>query len=122
MNPTDEFLIDAFKQQGLITDEILHEVKSGVENLPEDQVVDQDLSIMDGLLERIGLPKEEVVNFLAAELNMEAVDMEQVDPPAEIISLLQPEWARQYEAFPIGANPTEIEIVFGNPLLSLIHI
>ena len=37
--------------------------------------------------------------------------MEQVDPPAEIISLLQPEWARQYEAFPIGANPTEIEIV-----------
>ena len=66
MNPTDEFLIDAFKQQGLITDEILHEVKSGVENLPEDQVVDQDLSIMDGLLERIGLPKEEVVNFLAA--------------------------------------------------------
>ena len=81
MNPTDEFLIDAFKQQGLITDEILHEVKSGVENLPEDQVVDQDLSIMDGLLERIGLPKEEVVNFLAAELNMEAVDMEQVDPP-----------------------------------------
>ena len=116
MNPTDEFLIDAFKQQGLITDEILHEVKSGVENLPEDQVVDQDLSIMDGLLERIGLPKEEVVNFLAAELNMEAVDMEQVDPPAEIISLLQPEWARQYEAFPIGTNPTEIEIVFGNPL------
>ena len=116
MNPTDEYLIDAFKQQGLITDEILQEVQTSVDNLPEDQVSDQDLALMDGLLAKIGLPQQEVVNYLAAELNMEAVDMEHIDPPAEIISLLQVQWARQYEAFPIGDSPTEIEIVFGNPL------
>jgi len=116
MNPTDEYLIDAFKQQGLITDEILLEVQTSVNNLPEDQVSDPDLAVMEGLLAKIGLPQQEVVNYLAAELNMEAVDMEHIDPPAEIISLLQAQWARQYEAFPIGDSPTEIEIVFGNPL------
>ena len=116
MNPTDEYLIDAFKQQGLITDEILLEVQTSINNLPEDQVSDPDLALMEGLLAKIGLPKQEVVNYLAAELNMEAVDMEHIDPPSEIISLLQAQWARQYEAFPIGDSPTEIEIVFGNPL------
>ncbi|MEC8355596.1 MAG: GspE/PulE family protein [Verrucomicrobiota bacterium] len=116
MNPTDEYLIDAFKQQGLITDEILLEVQTSVDNLPEDQVSDPDLALMEGLLTKIGLPKQEVVNYLAAELNMEAVDMEHIDPPSEIISLLQAQWARQYEAFPIGDSPTEVEIVFGNPL------
>ncbi|HAU59685.1 MAG: type II secretion system protein E [Puniceicoccaceae bacterium] len=116
MNPTDEYLIDAFKQQGLITDEILSEVQTSVDNLPEDQVSDPDLALMEGLLAKIGLPQQEVVNYLAAELNMEAVDMEHIDPPTEIISLLQAQWARQYEALPIGDSPTEIEIVFGNPL------
>ncbi len=116
MNPTDEYLIDAFKQQGLITDEILSEVQTSVDNLPEDQVSDPDLALMEGLLAKIGLPQQEVVNYLAAELNMEAVDMEHIDPPTEIISLVQAQWARQYEALPIGDSPTEIEIVFGNPL------
>ena len=70
MNPTDEYLIDAFKQQGLITDEILSEVQTSVDNLPEDQVSDPDLALMEGLLAKIGLPQQEVVNYLAAELNM----------------------------------------------------
>ena len=57
------------------------------------------------------------MNFLAAEFNMESVAMEQIDPPTEeVISLFQPAWARQYEAFPIGVNSTEVEVVFGNPL------
>ena len=116
MNSTDEFLVDAFKQQGLVTDDIIAEVKEGLPAQAEGPSTDQDQVLMEALLSRIGLPQQDVVDFLAAELNMEAVNMAQVDPPAEIISLLQGSWARQYEAFPIAASPTEIEIVFGNPL------
>ena len=57
-----------------------------------------------------------MVNFLASELNMESVDLAEVNPPEEILALLSPEWARQYEAFPLGVSGAEIEIVFGNPL------
>lgn len=116
MNPTDQFLLEAFKQQGLVTDSLIAEVQASVDSLPEDQVGDKELALMDGILAKIGLPTQEVVNFLAAELNMESVEMDTIEPPAEIISLLQADWARQYEAFPIGATTTEIEIVFGNPL------
>jgi general secretion pathway protein E/type IV pilus assembly protein PilB len=116
MNPTDEFLIDAFKQQGLVTDDIISEIEAGLPDKNDDQSADRDLARMDALLTRIGLPHQDVVQFLAAELNMESVDMAQIEPPAEIIALMQASWARQYEAFPIAASPTEIEIVFGNPL------
>ena len=47
---------------------------------------------------------------------MDAVDLSTLNPTEEIVSILTPEWARKYEAFPIGATGSEIEIVFGNPL------
>ena len=47
---------------------------------------------------------------------MDAVDLTEVNPTEDIIALLTPEWARKYEAFPLGATGAEIEIVFGNPL------
>ena len=71
---------------------------------------------MNELLSRTGLPEEEVANFLSTELSMETVDLSQVNPTEEVIALLTPELARRYQAFPLGANGAEIEVVFGNPL------
>ncbi|MEC8043894.1 MAG: ATPase, T2SS/T4P/T4SS family [Verrucomicrobiota bacterium] len=116
MNPTDEFILEAFKSQGLTNDSMLSEILAEIENKPESEVGDKDLSLMNLVLEKTGMPAIEVVNFLSAELNMEPVDLESVDPAEEIISLVSAEWARKYEVFPISANGTEIEIAFGNPL------
>ena len=116
MNPTDEFILEAFKSQGLANDSMLSEISAEIENMPESEVGDKDLSLMNLVLEKTGMPPIEVVNFLSAELNMEPVDLESVDPAEEIISLVSAEWARKYEVFPISANGTEIEIAFGNPL------
>ena len=63
MNPTDEFLIDAFKQQNLLSDEMWADVVAEVDQQPKTKLLTRISPIMDGLLERIGLPKEEVVNF-----------------------------------------------------------
>ena len=71
---------------------------------------------MNGVLAKTGMPVQEVVNFVATEMNMDAVDLDHVNPGEEIINLLTAEWAREYEAFPIGVSGAEIEIVFGNPL------
>ncbi len=116
MNPTDEFILDAFKQQGLLSEDIVAEITAEVEAEGESLVGDKELAIMNGVLAKTGMPKTEVVNFLSSELNMDAVDLAQVNPTEDIISLLTPEWARKYEAFPLGATGAEIEIVFGNPL------
>ena len=116
MNPTDEYILDAFKQQGLLSGDMVAEITAEVEAEGESQVGDKELAVMNGVLAKTGMPETEVVNFLASELNMDAVDLAQVNPTEDIISLLTPEWARKYEAFPIGATGAEIEIVFGNPL------
>ena len=116
MNPTDDFILDAFKQQGMLSDELLAEIIAEVESEGDTLLGDKELAIMNGVLAKTGMPEEEVVNYLAAEMNMDAVDLTQVNPTEEIINLLTAEWARKYEAFPLGATGAEIEIVFGNPL------
>ena len=116
MNPTDEFILDAFKQQGMLSDEVLAEITAEVEAEGDSLIGGKELAIMNGVLAKTGMPESEVVSFLASELNMDAVDLTEVNPTEDIIALLTPEWARKYEAFPLGATGAEIEIVFGNPL------
>ncbi|MBO27122.1 MAG: GspE/PulE family protein [Verrucomicrobiota bacterium] len=116
MNPTDEYLLEAFSQQGVVNEAMLAEIRQAVDAQSEEEVGDKDLSFMNLVLEKTGTHETDVVNFLASELNMESVDLAEVNPPEEILALLSPEWARQYEAFPLGVSGAEIEIVFGNPL------
>ena len=115
MNPTDEFILEAFKSQGLTNDSMHSEISAEIENMPESEVGDKDLSLMNLVLEKTGMPAIEVVNFLSAELNMEPVDLESVDPAEEIISLVSASGPENTK-FSISANGTEIEIAFGNPL------
>ena len=111
MNETDEFILDAFKQQGLATDELVNELMAEVDSLPESEVRDKDVALMDSLLERTGMEKQEIINFISGELNMDAVDLNQLNLPEETLQLVNPEWARKYEVIPIGENGTEIEMV-----------
>ena len=116
MNETDEFILDAFKQQGLANDELIGQINEEVNAIPEGEVHDKDLAFMNILLEKTGMPKEEVLGFLSAELNMESVDLSQVEVSEDVISILKPEWAKQYEVMPLGQNEVEAEITFANPL------
>ena len=116
MNETDEFIIDAFKQQGLATDNLIAEIKAELDAQPDNEVGDRELALMNILMERTGMPKQEIINYLSNELNMEAIDLEQISLPDETLQLVKPEWARQYEVIPVGENGMEVEMVFANPL------
>ena len=116
MNQTDEFILDALKEQGLVTDELIAETNASVEAMQDEPVGGKELAFMDGILAKIGLAQEEIVNFLAGELSMEAIDLSEANPTEEVLNLLTPELARKYEAFPVGTTGAEVEIVFGNPL------
>ena len=95
MNLTDEFILDAFKQQGLLSEEVLNEIINEVGEQSEGGVGDKELAIMNGVLAKTGMPVQEVVNFVATEMNMDAVDLDHVNPGEEIINLLTAEWARE---------------------------
>ena len=61
-------------------------------------------------------PPLEVVNFVATEMNMDAVDLDQRKPCRGDHFSFNRRMGEEYEAFPIGVSGAEIEIVFGNPL------
>ena len=117
MNATEEFLTEAFIEQGLIEREKIDEILQDSSGQSTSQSGSSDnCEFLDSLLETLGLSTEEVVNFLSAELAMEAVDVSTVNPTSEILSLLSPENARRYEAIPLGTDGTSIDLLLGNPL------
>ena len=62
MNETDEFILDAFKQQGLANDELISEITAEIENMPESEVGDKDLSLMNFCWKKRVCPQE-IINF-----------------------------------------------------------
>ena len=117
MNATEEFLTEAFIEQGLVTRESIEELLNDTQEISSVSVdVSQSSVFMNLLLETLGLSSEEVVNFLSAELNMDSIDMALVNPTSEILSLLTPENARRYEAVPLGTDGTTVDVVLGNPI------
>ena len=116
MNQTDEFILDALREQGLVTDELIAEINASVEALQEEPVGGKELAFMDGLLAKIGLAQEEIVTYLSETLSMEVIDLSEVNPTGDVLNLLTPELARKYEAFPVGTTGAEVEVVLGNPL------
>jgi hypothetical protein len=65
------------------------------------------------LLAQLGLSKEEVVNFLGAELSMPTTDLSTLSLTPEVLGLLPAEHARFYEAIPLGTDGSSIDIVWG---------
>jgi hypothetical protein len=97
MNATEEFLTEAFMEQGLVSqeliDQILAEAKEQAGSDGEDEL---NLLFFSLLLDQLGLSKEEVVNFLGAELSMPTVDLSTISLTPEVLGLLSPEHARFY--------------------------
>ena len=115
MNQTDEFILDALREQGLVTDELIEEVNAAVMRGGKPHG-GKSMFFMDEILAKTGLPQEDLVNYLSSELSMEAVDFSQVNPTQEIIGLLTPELARKFEVLPLGVTGAEIELAVGDPL------
>ena len=117
MNATEEYLTEAFKDQGLVSEELIDQTLEEVKNFePAESSGDDGLDFMNLLLSKLELPTEEVVNFLSAELSMDPIDLSLINPTAEILTLLTPEQARLYEAIPVDMDGTSVDLVLGNPL------
>ena len=117
MNATEEFLTEAFKQQGLVTEEMVAEVLEQAKDLePTISTGLESLDFMNLLLDRLELSTDEVVGFLAAELQVEPIDLSAVNLSEEIASLLSTENARKYEALPLGTDGISVDLALGDPL------
>jgi type IV pilus assembly protein PilB len=117
MNATEEFLTEAFKEQGLVTEEMVAEILGEAKVLePALSTGLESLDFMNLLLSRLELSTDEVLGFLAAELQVEPIDLSAVNPSEEITNLLSAENARKYEALPLGTDGISVDLALGDPL------
>jgi type IV pilus assembly protein PilB len=117
MNATEEFLTEAFKEQGLVTEEMVAEILGEAKVLePALSTGLESLDFMNLLLSRLELSTDEVVGFLAAELQVEPIDLSAVNLSEEITNLLSAENARKYEALPLGTDGISVDLALGDPL------
>ena len=117
MNATEEFLIEALKEQGLFSEELLNDFLAEVESLDSTESLgDSGLDLINIAVKNLGLSKDEISAFIGAELGMQVIDLSQINPTDDILSLLTPELARQYEAIPIEDDGSTIDLILGNPV------
>ena len=104
MNATEEFLIEAFKEQGLLSEELLQNFLDEVNSLePSQSSGDAGLDLINIASKNLGLSKEEITTFLAGELGCRSLIFRKLVLPMKSFPSI-PELARQYEAIPIGDN------------------
>ena len=116
MNATEEYLVEAFKEQGLVTQETIDQAQAEARDMSSDESSgDPGLDAFNLILHKLDLSTEEVVNFLSAELSMEPIDLSAVSLTPEVLQLLSPEHARLYEAIPLGTDGSSVDMVLGNP-------
>ena len=114
MNVTEEYLLETFQNQGLATAEEIAELRSAVESDPEE--LDKDLALMKRLLESKGISQEEILDFLAGELNMEVAELTEVRPTPETLEAVPLQVAQDYVIFPLQLDGNEITLAVANPL------
>ena len=116
MNQTDEYLLQTFERNTQGFSEVVASVRADLEQMSSEELGDRDLAFMDRLLDKGGKSKQEVVDFLASELNMTTVDLTEVKPSEEVLHCVSPALAREYEVFPLEVNGSEIDLALANPV------
>ena len=107
-------MVETLQSQGLVTDEQIAEQRSAVLGDPE--VADKEIALLNRLLEASGVAKEEMVAFVAEELNMEVADLQQVRPPEDVLAAVPLPVAQEYSVFPLEVDGSDITLAMANPL------
>ncbi|MFV0337323.1 MAG: GspE/PulE family protein [Chthoniobacterales bacterium] len=106
MSANDEYVVEILQEAGLVSRSQINEAK---ESNPGGSVVDT-------LIEQGLLTQEDVSRTLAAQNGLEYVDLEQMTIPHEVITLLEAEHARRYQALPIQQRDESLVIAMSDPL------
>jgi len=110
----DEFVLQLLTDKGIIDSATIEEARSKVSGGAED--VDEDTAILQLLLAEHALTSMQVAEVLAAEFNMDVVDLNDVRISSGAIELLPYELASRYKVVPLEVNGTEVEIAIADPL------
>ncbi len=110
MAANDDYILEALKDTLLLTDDVIQFAK-------EEAGKTKGRSTVDVLLEQGIVTSEDVARAVASTAAMDFVNLDDVQVPVEVTSLIKPEAARRYRVVPIAKSDVGgIVVAVDNPL------
>ncbi len=107
MHSNEEYILEILVDSGLLTPS---QVQSAKENtLPNG-------SMLESLYAAKLLTEEDVMRTVAANANMEFVDLSSLTVPGHVIDLVSADMARRYKVIPISLNDSSLVVAISDPL------
>jgi type IV-A pilus assembly ATPase PilB len=103
----NDYVIEILRDTGLVT-------RSQLEHATAE--ITDKISVVDRLIEHGVVSLEDVTRALAAQANMDFVDLSQLAISNEVIALITPEVARRYKVVPVAQVDSGLMVAIGDPL------
>ena len=106
MPDNDEYVIEILKDVGLITKEQVEDLLARTGGL----------HLVETLVKEGIVRAEDIARTLASQNGMDFVDLTQVTPAPELVSLLTPETARRYKTVPVSEHDGSLVLAIADPM------
>lgn len=106
MTQNEEFLIENLLDLGILSHDQVEEARAS----------SATGSVLQTLIAKGIISQEDVAKTLASQSGLDYLDISQVNPPPEILQLLDAETAQRYQAIPIGLRDDVVLIAVADPM------
>lgn len=103
----NDYVIEILRDTGLVTRSQLDHAQSEA---------NESVSVVDRLIEHGVVSSEDVTRALAAQANMDFVDLSQLAISSEVINLIPSDVARRYKVVPVAQVDSGLMVAIGDPL------
>ena len=114
MTSDDEFVLQLLTDKGVLDFETIGAARESVSK--KDVSGDTDSAVIDYLIADHQLTQMQIAETLAAEFNMDVVDLHDVRASAEALKVVPYELAKRYKVFPLEVDDSEVELAVHDPL------
>ena len=105
--PNEEYLLDLLRDAGLVTSPQIEEARANL---------DGSTRIVELLVRQGIVADDDVSRSLAAQTQMQWIDLGNMVVPQEVIDEIKPEDARRFKMIPIARNENSLVVATGDPL------
>jgi general secretion pathway protein E/type IV pilus assembly protein PilB len=110
----DEFVLQLLTDRGILDSDAINAARDAITEA--DVGGNTDSAVIDHLLSDHKLTQMQIAEVLAAEFNMDVVDLHDVRASPQALEVVSFELAHRYKVFPLEVDDNEIELAVHDPL------
>jgi type IV pilus assembly protein PilB len=105
--PNEEYVLDLLRDTGLVTRKQIEEARANLNG---------STSVVEVLVRRGIVADDDISRSLAAQTQMQWIDLAEMVVPQEVIDEIKPQDARRFKMIPIARNENSLVVATGDPL------